>query len=370
MWCAIGAYVVMAGRYAGERRAGITVSSLRVTIAGAPRTQDSTATAVITPDKIAAWLAEAEINPVGRSIDEAGTGEIERRIAAHPEVKHVSAWSDLNGALTIRVEPRTPALRVRTSGGYRFWLSTDGVIMADRGDYTAYVPVVTGDIPFPFSPTAEGSYEQMRRDNYNDFLGRYIALDDERRTLQARAAEVRGALRATRAGVPKRWWGQARKKAFAEMRAARIAELESQRVHLAGELTALRVLEEALKEKEKKSYQSYRFLSKLANFVEFIGGDDFWASQIVQIHAVGGGRNSALSAAGGTSESGVTWREPQLELIPRAGDHTVLLGELDGTERARLENLRLFYLDGLRHEGWNTHGYINIKYNNQIVCTE
>ena len=134
------------------------------------------------------------------------------------------------------------------------------------------------------------------------------------------------------------------------------------------EVRSLAARRAALVEKEKKSYQSYLFLTKLANFVRFIERDDFWSAQIVQINVPGGG--SGVNPEGYGADRAGRWKEPELELVPRAGDHIVTLGALDGTEREKLEKLRLFYLDGLRHEGWDKFGRIDIKYKNQIVCTQ
>lgn len=353
MWCAIAAYLVVATGYGRQRRSGITVKEMRIAVV------DTAGTRVIGAGKVARTLAEGGFDPVGMPIDSLDTHAIETRLAALPEVKRASVWCDLEGVLVVRVEGRTPLLRVRSTGGYRFWLSDDGYIIPDRGEFASYVPVVTGSVPFPFSPSASGSYEAMRRADYNDYLAQFTAMEDERQRLSSELAGARASLRAERASGPKRFWGDERKKRFAANRLSRIAELEAGVEKLGLSLASLASRKTALAEKEKKSHESYLFLTKLANFVGFIGGDGFWSAQIVQINVTGGG--------GQTSDE---WREPQLELIPRAGDHTILLGELDGTERQRLENLRLFYAEGLWHEGWNAYGYINIKYKNQIVCTK
>jgi cell division protein FtsQ len=320
---------------------------------------------VATTDKVRRWLSAAGIDPIGRPIDSVDTRAIEAALGSQPEVKHASAWTNLKGELTVRIEPRKPAFRVRAANGYRFWYTDDGVMIPDRGDFAAYVPVVTGDIPFPFAPTASGSYAEMRGAAYNDFLERFTAIDTERRALNAQAASTRAQIRAIRTSSPKRWWSAGRRKTFVEGKAVRIAALEKEQAELAAALRKTERLEADLREKEKKSHESLLFLSKLANFVKFIGTSDFWSAQIVQINIVGESEPVGSRVYGNGS-----WHEPNLELIPRAGDHVVLLGELDGTENRRLENLRRFYLDGLWHEGWGGYTGIDIRYRNQIVCTQ
>jgi hypothetical protein len=193
---------------------------------------------------------------------------------------------------------------------------------------------------------------------YADFLAQFTAIETERRTLSKDLQNSRSELSATRRSGPKRYWRSARKERFEQERTAAISRLGTEVGELEKSLDNLAVRRRALDEKEKFSYQSLDYLLKLANFVEFIEADGFWAAQIVQIDIRGG------------AESSDTWREPELVLIPRAGDHRILLGRLDGGEAERLEKLRRFYLEGLWHEGWNRFAQIDIRYRDQVVCTE
>lgn len=115
-------------------------------------------------------------------------------------------------------------------------------------------------------------------------------------------------------------------------------------------------------EDRKKSPESYSYLLKLVNFVNAISDDPFWNSQIVQIN-VGMGGASGLGAA---EEN--TWKEPEIELIPRIGKHIVVLGSLDDT-RQKLDKLMLFYRKVLDYEGWDAYSRINLRYKGQVVCT-
>lgn len=115
-------------------------------------------------------------------------------------------------------------------------------------------------------------------------------------------------------------------------------------------------LSDATKKKYRKNYE---FFTKLINFVEFIGDDSFWNAQIVQINVHGG-------AIWTESEP---WQEPQVEFIPRVGNHVVMLGELDNVPE-KLDKLLRFYKNALRYEGWDSQKYINLRYRNQVVCTK
>ena len=70
-----------------------------------------------------------------------------------------------------------------------------------------------------------------------------------------------------------------------------------------------------------------------------------------------------------------------VELVPRIGDHIIYIGKLpDGSNREQHETaiakffekkmtrLEKFYKYGLSQVGWNKYSYINIEFDNQIIC--
>ena len=99
---------------------------------------------------------------------------------------------------------------------------------------------------------------------------------------------------------------------------------------------------------KKNMPKNYEFLNKLINFVRFIENDSDLKSMFVQINVVD---NS------------------EVELVPRVGNHIVLLGSLDGFEK-KLDKLNKFYAEGLGYDGWSKYKIINLKYENQVVCSK
>ena len=114
-------------------------------------------------------------------------------------------------------------------------------------------------------------------------------------------------------------------------------------------------LDSFIAENKKKSDKNYIFLCKLIKFVRHISNDSFWDSEIVQICV-------------SQSSNGPT-KEPEVELIPRIGDNVIMLGTLDDF-KDKMERLHSFYLNAQGWDGWQTGGYLNLKYDNQIVCTK
>ena len=70
-----------------------------------------------------------------------------------------------------------------------------------------------------------------------------------------------------------------------------------------------------------------------------------------------------------------------IELVPRVGDHIIFMGylplnrnrwtrnrEINSFVNNKLSRLEKFYRYGLSQAGWNKYSYIDIEFDNQIVC--
>ena len=88
-------------------------------------------------------------------------------------------------------------------------------------------------------------------------------------------------------------------------------------------------------------------LDDLYRLVTHIGKDEFWRAQITQIYVN---------------------NEQEIELVPRVGNHTILLGDVCDLDE-KFSKLMIFYKKALPVTGgWNTYSLINLKYKNQVVC--
>ena len=59
-------------------------------------------------------------------------------------------------------------------------------------------------------------------------------------------------------------------------------------------------------------------------------------------------------------------------LIPRVGNHKIIFGSAysNSEVRTKFRKLANFYSDGLPYEGWSTYDCINLKFDNQVVCSK
>ncbi|WP_010419338.1 cell division protein FtsQ/DivIB [Anaerophaga thermohalophila] len=56
-------------------------------------------------------------------------------------------------------------------------------------------------------------------------------------------------------------------------------------------------------------------------------------------------------------------------LVPRVGDHLILLGQPERIDE-KLRNLRALYKQGLSPREWNNYQVINLKYKGQVLCSK
>jgi len=75
--------------------------------------------------------------------------------------------------------------------------------------------------------------------------------------------------------------------------------------------------------------------------------DSFWNDRVQEVHI---------------TESG------DIELTPRVGDHTIILGDTSNLED-KLNRMKIFYTEGLDKAGWNKYKTISLKYSDQVICT-
>ena len=88
-------------------------------------------------------------------------------------------------------------------------------------------------------------------------------------------------------------------------------------------------------------------VGSIFDFATFLNKNEFWGNQIEQVNIT---------------------NDMKVELVPRVGDHIIMLGTFDRFEQ-KLEKLRKFYLYGLNEIGWNYYSKIDLQYRDQVVCT-
>jgi cell division protein FtsQ len=107
-------------------------------------------------------------------------------------------------------------------------------------------------------------------------------------------------------------------------------------------------LKEAKKLEDLAGNRKYKEWFEALKLALYINESSFWSSQLVQLYYNGDG---------------------DFEMIPRVGAHQIIFGDASNMED-KFQNLLTLYEEGLKYEGWNSYEKINLKYNNQVICTK
>lgn len=88
--------------------------------------------------------------------------------------------------------------------------------------------------------------------------------------------------------------------------------------------------------------------TKLLPLAQYLYENEVWNAQVEQICVTPNGN---------------------IELIPRVGDHVIVLGR-PRDYAAKFDKLKTFYEKGLSELGWDRYSRINLDYENQVVATK
>lgn len=352
IWAAVIAYVAYATVLTRRHRAGQTVERVDISV------RDSTETGqLVTSHRVREWILRSGIGTIGVPIDEVDVGGIRSLIQKNGFVERVDVSVTYSGVMNIEVSQRRPMMRLMVDG-YDSYVTEDGFVFESPEASALYVPVVTGS----YRPIAPSGYEGYMSDflagrareseERIDEIGREkIALYREEDTVRVRRAAER------KRTVKKQW--KEDKEAFGKrvdelrrLKRANIRYYDGMLRDIQSRIDAVTARQMAVALKQKKLEERYDDFLKLINFVKWLESDGFWGSEVVQIVAY-------------TSSSG----RLEADLVPRSGNFRIVLGELDGADR-KMDKLMRFYRDGLGRIGWDRYRIINVKYDNQVVCTE
>ncbi|MFT3884891.1 MAG: hypothetical protein QM724_05510 [Flavobacteriales bacterium] len=213
----------------------------------------------IDENAVRAHVLQATDGVIGSAVGATDIAGIERGLRGLGCVSKAEVYHTMDGVLHVRVDQRTPIVRVINADGTGFYIDRDGWTMPLSNAYTARVLVVTGDLAEPFA---------------NVGPMQVTALSDSLRGM-TRSADI-----------------------FAMART--------------------------------------------------ITADPLW---------------NALF------EQAVVDVNGDMELIPRVGVQRVRIGDGTGLER-RLTKLRTFYAQGIPQADWRRYSAIDLRFDDQIVCTK
>ena len=100
--------------------------------------------------EIVRLLEKANIYPVGKKMAEIDTKKIEQLLEKNNLIKQAECYKTISGGIKITVRHRTPILMVFTAIR-NYYIDTEGKILFVPANFSAYVPVATGNIDDEFA---------------------------------------------------------------------------------------------------------------------------------------------------------------------------------------------------------------------------
>lgn len=352
LWAAVAGYVVCSAVRVRTHQRELVVQRLEIEIA-----DSSSRGQLVTGAEVRQWLARSGMKTVGAAAREIDVQAIEALILSNGFVADASVTIDYGGTLRIVVRRRHPVVRLLFDG-YNTYATGKGYLFGAPPSSALYVPVMSGSYAPPAPASYTGSVTAYTAERIADSERRIAEIECEKYPLYRAERENDENIKALRRMTVKKGWFERR-----ENFERRVEELREKKAELRRKYRyTARVLQERIdkisarqaaeREKQKKLRKNCEDFLKLLNFVVLVEKDDFWRSEIVQIVVTKG-------ADGG----------PEIELVPRTGDHTVIFGSPDDAEE-KFAKLLTFYRRGLRNIGWETYRTINVKYKEQVVCTK
>lgn len=352
LWIFVAGFVVVFDRRAARHRAQTKVHCLTVNVVDSLR--DET---LVSGEAVRRWIARSKIPTVGTPLAEVDLAGIEQAVRRNGFVDRVSAHVTYGGELRVEVSQRRPSLRLVVDG-YDCYVTEDGFVFPAPRLASVYVPVVTGSYVPPVPADYVGGAEEYMLSLVARSEERIAQMQHEKVPLFREEKAVEDSVRAVRRMLIKKGIFEshdhfdervaALRKHKADLRRRyRYREREIER-----QIDAVTARQDAERENQKKLRKRYEDFLKLINFVKYIEEDSFWRAEVVQIVA-------------STMSSG----EVEVELVPRAGDHTILFGALEDVDD-KFERLMSFYEKGLRNIGWESCRTISVEYKGQVVCTK
>ena len=154
------------------KRGALTCTGLEVII------RDSLENSFVSVDDIRRYLDSESGGYMGRKLDSIDLAGIERIIDGKSAVLKSEAYMTKDGILNISVTQRKPMVRFQKPDG-GFYADKEGYIFPLQGSYTAYVPVVDGNIPIKTSSSYKGQAQGKEEKEWIDSMIRMIRYMEE-----------------------------------------------------------------------------------------------------------------------------------------------------------------------------------------------
>lgn len=136
----IGAYFALSTVVVQQKQSEAVCHTINVQIV------DSTTAQLVVKEDVLSILEKKGKRLLGEKLSQIDLYQLEQLITEEKGINHCEVFTRLNGVVTLRIAQQSPILRLETVRG-SFYLDNTGVLFSAIPQRTAYVPVVSGNIP-------------------------------------------------------------------------------------------------------------------------------------------------------------------------------------------------------------------------------
>ena len=133
-------YLLLANRLVQQQERQVFCNKIDIEIA------DSALTRLVIPQDLHRFFNQQNIHLTGSKMFYLNTYGLEQLISKESGVKQCQVYNRINGVVTISLSQRVPLLRVEAPHA-AYYIDDSGVLFPSVPNRTAYVPVVSGNIP-------------------------------------------------------------------------------------------------------------------------------------------------------------------------------------------------------------------------------
>ena len=343
----IFAYILFASTLAQKHRAEQRVEEIVVSMVDSTSTQQ-----FATSESIHRQLKKGGFRIENKVVDSVDAVKISRYITNNGFVRDADVYVTYSGQVYIDVKQHKPIMRLLCSG-VDSYITADGDIFRSPKGSAYYTAVVTGGYKPMFSATFEGNFSdyyaslvEIENEKLSRLGGEFAKLKQAKANCIGRRAELR------KSGKQKLFESD-------DSYRQRKVGVDADIIKCGDELKQLKAREVRLEKQQKgievrkkKLYENYADFVNLINFVTEVDNDSFWRAEVVQF------------VADTTSTGSISMR-----LVPRSGDFIIEFGMLEDRAK-KLAKLQEFYDGGLSRIGWDRYSIVDVRYDNQVICTE
>lgn len=110
---------------------------------------------LVSVDDVRSIVKTGGIPVLDQPLNKIPIDKIQKLLESKSYIKSVYVYTTGDGALNVKIEQRKPIVRVSTGQG-GFYMDETGFVFPLSNTFTPYLPIVTGELDFPFSASYKG----------------------------------------------------------------------------------------------------------------------------------------------------------------------------------------------------------------------